>query len=556
MTKISLPFYKVVWVLFYLLVFVFLLQHSFSYLDPDFGWHLRLGQEIASTGKVPTINYSNYTLEGFSWVDHEWLSNLTIYYVYNNLGYLTLNLFFCFIPLIVLFILNNFLNNYFNISLKKYLWPLILFESLSLVAVAPHLGVRIQEITWLFFVLLLVIILNYSKYRKWLVLWWLLPLFYLWANLHGGFLLGLGILFMFIGLKVFERLVINQKALSFLDRTTVFSWLEILMFVAFLLLAWVSTLLGPYGLSLYDFLSSYGNTFYFNHISEWLPQWAFPYQYWQFTYISVSLLAIYFWTRKILKKKEIKLDLFAGLMFLFFLVLAIKSRRHFPLFFIVSFPLLFKLFISDILPVWKTKEERLTLKNRGLDIFIKFFIISTFLVVTANLALGIKFTQDPFQNFCEDKYRPGRRQFLYPCQALAFIKSEPLFKNQRLFNDFGWGGYLLWRYPEKQLFIDGRMPQADFKGRSILEEYFDFFDQDKLVDKLEEYNIDLVLSRNPVGRLHLNAFEKSFMMINEDEINKDNELLDFLASSSDWTLVYSDSVSLLYHRNEKNSNKE
>lgn len=554
MSKISLPFYKVIWALFYLLVFVFLLQHSFSYLDPDFGWHLRLGQEIANTGKVPSVNYSNYTLEGTAWVDHEWLSNLTIYHIYNNFGYFALNVVFCFFPLFVLFIFNYYLNNYFNISLKKYLWPLLLFESLSLVAIAPHLGVRIQELTLLFFVFLLAIILNYIRFRKYIVLGWLVPLFCLWANLHGGFLLGLGVIFLFVGVKIFERLFIHKRILSFLNDSRLFSWSEILLFFVFSLLAGASTLLTPYGVGLYDFLSSYGNTFYFNHISEWLPQWAFPYQYWQFTYISISLLAVYFWARKILITKIAKLDLFSGAMIIIFLVLAIKSRRHFPLFFIVSFPFLLQLFISDMLPGFERKAESINNKNKVLDIFVKVFIVSIFLVVSANLALGIKFTKDPFKNFCEDKYQAGRHQFLYPCRALAFIKSQPEFSDQRLFNDFGWGGYLLWQYPEKQLFIDGRMPQANFKGRSILEEYFDFFDQDKVATKLKEYKIDLVLSRNPVGRINLNPFERRFMMINEDEVNKDNELLDFLASSSDWTLIYSDAASLLYHRNEKTEN--
>lgn len=550
MPKISLPFYKVAWLFFYFLALILLLYNSFSYFDPDFGWHLRLGEEIVNAGRVPTANYSNYTLYGDSFVDHEWLSNLTIYYVYNNFGYIVLSVFFCLLPLFALLILNYFLDNYFNISTKKYAWPLMLFEGLSLIAMAPHLGVRMQELTLLFFVFLLVIILHYIRNRKYFILWWLVPLFYLWANLHGGFLLGLGILFVFIGVKIFEHLFISKKVLSFLDSGSVFSWSEILLVMIFSFLALASTVLTPYGLNLYSFLSSYGNSFYMNYISEWLPQWTAPYQYWQLSYISVSILAAYVWLSQMFKGKDKKLNLFFGALFIIFLFFAIKSRRNFPFFFFISFPFIFKVFIDNLWPADTTQGK--TGPHTGwVDIFSKIFIISTFIIAGASLFLGVKFTNSPFNSFCEDKYRADSSRLFYPCRALDFIKSSPNSNNQRLFSSFGWGGYLLWQYPEKQLFIDGRMPQANFKGHSILQEYYEFYDEQKTADKLDEYKIDLVLIRNSSVKSDMNFLDRYFM-IDKKKGDKKNVLLTFLASSPDWKLIYSDSLSVVYQRSEKN----
>lgn len=550
MPKISLPFYKAAWLFFYLLALILLLYNSFSYFDPDFGWHLRLGEEIVKTGMVPTVNYSNYTLYGASFVDHEWLFNLTVYYIYNNFGYIVLSLLFCLLPLFALLILNYFLDNYFNISIKKYLWPLILFESLSLIAMAPHLGVRMQELTLLFFVFLLAIILHYIRNRKYFILWWLVPLFYLWANLHGGFLLGLGVLLVFIGVKIFERLFISKKVLSFLDSGSVFSWPEILLVMVFALLALVSTALTPYGLKLYSFLSSYGNVFYMNYISEWLPQWTAPYQYWQLSYISISILAACVWLNQMFKKKEKKLNLFFGALFIIFLFFAIKARRNFPFFFFVSFPFLFTVFLDNLWPANAT-QEKVRVNAGWVDIFSKFFIILTFIISGASLFLGVKFSNSPFNSFCEDRYRSSSNRLFYPCRALDFIKSNPDLNKQRLLNDFAWGGYLLWQYPEKQLFIDGRMPQANFKGHSILEEYFEFYDEKKTADKLDEYEIDLVLIRNSSVKSDSNFLDRYFM-IGRKKGNKNNTLLTFLASSPNWELIYSDSLSVVYQRSEKN----
>ncbi|PJA10525.1 hypothetical protein COX68_00270, partial [Candidatus Falkowbacteria bacterium CG_4_10_14_0_2_um_filter_41_15] len=83
-----LKFKTIIWALFYILIFALLLKHSYAYLDPDFGWHLKTGQEIITTGQVPSINYVNYTLLGESWVDHEWLANAAVYWIFTNWGYL------------------------------------------------------------------------------------------------------------------------------------------------------------------------------------------------------------------------------------------------------------------------------------------------------------------------------------------------------------------------------------------------------------------------------------------------------------------------------------
>ena len=74
----KIPFKAVFWIFFYFFIFCLLLRNGFSYLDPDFGWHLQVGKEIALSAQGPSQNIYNYTYTG-TWVDHEWLSNYFIF---------------------------------------------------------------------------------------------------------------------------------------------------------------------------------------------------------------------------------------------------------------------------------------------------------------------------------------------------------------------------------------------------------------------------------------------------------------------------------------------
>lgn len=550
MFKISWSFTKTVWVLFYVLVFVFLLHHSLSFLDPDFGWHLRAGQDIALSGQVPNLNYSNYTLLGEPWVDHEWLANLTIYKLYTNFGYLVINFIFCLIPLLVLILLNYCLRQFYKIDTNKHLWLLIFFEYLSLLAITPHLGVRIQEITLLFLLLLLIIIFKYNANKNYLILWCLLPLFYFWSNLHGGFLLGLLVLILFMAVKIFEAMAVKWKALNFLNFDNLLDKREIIIFASFSVLAFVVTFLTPYRGRLYSFLFSFKNTYYLTHIVEWLPQWNFPYQYWQLSYIAVLIVMLGFLFISVFKEKKEKINLWDFSLLCLLLAMAIKSRRHFPLLFVASFPWMF----NNLLGLLDLKNRhlkiQLTPKNdRLIALWLQCFLLACFLLVIASFAIKVRFINRPFASFCENTYVQKDSDLAFPCQAVSLLKSKPELQSGRLFNNFGWGGYLIWQYPTRQLFIDGRMPQAEYKGRTILEEYVDFFKKDKAEAKLNEYNISLVLLSNKKQLVNLSWWEKKLFLINEADLNSQkNYLEEHLKNSAAWRLIYQDKISAIYQR--------
>jgi hypothetical protein len=118
-----------------------------------------------------------------------------------------------------------------------------------------------------------------------------------------------------------------------------------------------------------------------------------------------------------------------------------------------------------------------------------------------------------------------------------------------MFNHYGWGGFIIWTWPKKQIFIDGRFPAYPVNGRTFLEEYYDFFDKDKVEQKLDQYDIGVVLLEKR-GKINFSWIDKYVFSINAKMINsKKNELLEYLSDSSQWSQVYADEISIIYVKN-------
>ncbi len=542
-------FINIITFLFYLLFFILILNNSFKFLDPDFGWHLKVGEEIYLNQKVPNINHYNYIFSDSDnfWVDHEWLSNLLIFKAYNNFGYFTLNIIFALIFLLTIILLNRFIIKKISPN-KLMIFPLFVIEVLGLKAMMSHSGVRIQEISWLFLLIILIILYYFEnralldKKRYWLILIWLIPIIFLWTNLHASFLLGVAILFFYLGIKIIEKIIFNypnkftKPLIKFFNFNNVLNSKNLIILAIFSFLSTLTTLLTPYGLKLFDFLYVYGSsTAYLTKIVEWFSQFSYPFMYWQLLYIS---LAIAIWllifithknNKKILSPWNIALNLL-------FLILSLKSKRHFPFFFLVSLPTLIAFLYNDLKPLFEIKK----INNKKIDIIIKSYLIITIIISITALILNLKIITNPFNSFCNE----------YPCQAVKFLKNKNIeYKDYNIFNNYNWGGYLIYTYPEKKLFIDGRLPQKRLKNHSYIEEYSSFYNlkEESLIEKIEEYDIKLfLLGKNK--DIKLNYLDKTIFQLKESDFENNNKLTDFLKNNNNWKKVYEDEISIIYQK--------
>jgi hypothetical protein len=135
---------------------------------------------------------------------------------------------------------------------------------------------------------------------------------------------------------------------------------------------------------------------------------------------------------------------------------------------------------------------------------------------------------------------------------VEWLKNQEDLQNKRIFNEFSWGGYIIWQYPEAKIFIDGRQPQAKMTEVSALEEYYNFYQDGKAKDKLSQHNIELVLLKKEKNeKQSIEKDWKRFLVFNYKTIEQyeaKNELLDYLKNSSDWDLVYQDNETIIYNK--------
>jgi hypothetical protein len=507
------------------------LRGSSSYLDPDLGWHLKVGQEIAQTGAVPVANHFNYTFTG-DWVDHEWLSNLIVYEIYNHCGYPSLTVGFALLIILVLILLNRAV---YRFRPETSPGQIVFFQLLAVIASLPHFGVRVQELGLLFLLLLFLLLERYNKYKNWKILLLLPPFMYLWACLHASFLIGFFIMAAWLAIKIGEKILVRLRRLDWLDFSRVLAFREMIIFSGAIIFSFIVTLFTPYKLGLYSFLSGYRHTYYQAHIQEWLSQFNFPFQYWQLIYLAIVVFALifYIYYAAFSGEKKFKVNLWTFFLVVLFVFLSFKSRRHFPLLFVATFLFLIEVYGT----IFKTATvDKARLLNGWLKFFLSFCLfLAAFLQLTV-----VKLTKNPFASYCSN----------YPCQAIEFLKNNPSYYSRNIFNDYAWGGYLIWSYSERKLFIDGRLPQTIFAGHTFLEEYLDFFKKGEAKEKLEKYQIGLILIPAKEKKIKIRNWEKVIFGIRDEDLATVNNLRDYLLSAADWHPIYYDPTAIIYVKNE------
>lgn len=509
---------RLAWLLFYIAIALILGANSFGYLDPDFGWHLRVGENIALEKSVPHDQVYLWSLANQNWVDHEWLSDLLTYGLWQSGGYIAINLFFILIPLITLIVLNRYLFTHY-ITEKSQQSFFAVIELLAFFACLPHFGVRMQEFAFLFTALLFIIIDSYRRQPRLKIIYFLPILIFLWACLHGSFLFSIVII---SGWLVYEIILkLWPKFRSYFNEKD-FTNKNLIILAVIILLSIGSTLVTPYGTELYAFLSEYGkNRYYLSNIVEWRTPYSVPFAYLQIFYTQIIfILAILSHSYSNKKLPLWKTFLATGL-----LLMASRSVRHFPLWAIGSL-----LFLAPTI----IKHHLISTKTLYSSIITKVALIC-FVLIAISLNLGTEFNNQPFVSYCQR----------YPCGAVQFLKDNPQYAELKMFNDYGWGGFLIGVWPEQKLFIDGRLPQYTFKHHTMLEEYSEFFHDQKTQAKLNEHDIKLVLFKTKEAPSELDWFEELVTGDKSGEERK-NPLIEYLKNSSDWQSVYSDKVATIY----------
>lgn len=398
---------------------VLTLRSRFS--DPDMWWHLKMGEIIWATHHIPTVDLFSYTARNHAWIPHEWLSQLTIYMAYRAGGYSGLMGWLCVLSAVL------FIAGYVLCSIVSGNSKVALIGALVIWLFATSgLAIRPQMIGYLLLVVeLLVLHLGKTRDARWF--WVLPPLFALWVNCHGSFLIGIVIALITYGLSFagFQTgSLISVKWVTRRRRHLAWSMVA----------AGIALLANPVGgrQILYPLDTMFHQHIGLTQVQEWQPLQITEPRALPFVVLLLCIFLLVLLRRSELQLQELVL-LTLGIW------MALSHQRMLFVFGILAAPILSRM-LADLWDNYDAERDRPVLNA----CFIGAALVVTVLGFPSRHVLGMDVEQNT------------------PVKAVSFLKTHHVYG--RMLNDYVYGGYLIWAAPEYPVFVDGRSDVFEWTG--------------------------------------------------------------------------------------------
>jgi len=503
----------------FLLIFI---AFFYSYLltplwDYDFWWHIATGRYIATEGHLPETDPFSYTstmpenknmfLEREKvFLKQYWLAQVIYYLVFIKFG--AGGVVFARSFLLTLIVLTVFAGLKRS-RLQPYL--IFIFAVLLYMVSLRALGERPVLFSMLFTAVVLFALEEFKERRnRWLYL--LLPTMLIWANMHGAFVIGN----LLIGIYMFS------EALKLAFKRSTLSQQERVLFFSVTALAIVISYLNPTGWS--AFLMSFDRKYdifqagiqeYVSPITAYTKKVAgIDYAYFTFALLFPVILVL----------RNRKIDLAHFLVLLGFLSMSLKAGRFTFFYSIVASMILAKEFgyvIDGLI------EKRITSEK-----YRKVSMVFAVATLLSSLLFIYSIIQARTPRF------DVARRYSIPEEAVDFIQKNDL--TGRMFNDFGYGGYITWRLYPIRTFIDSRT-----LNYSVMNEYGWVTDAARKVEGIRTANED-----RPVWEAVLRHYKINYVFLSLNDVfgNIWPVILE-LTASDEWVPIYIDRMSIIFMKN-------
>ncbi len=413
--------------------------------DLDLGWQLATGRYLVQHHQIPRVELFSYTAYGNEWI-YPPFSGAIFYLLYLVGGYSALSWLSAFACVAtVAFLLTA--GGRLVAALAIVAIPAIAFRTIP----------RAELFTTVLFAAVLAIIWrNYGGEPARL---WVLPgVFFLWANLHLGFISGLGLLGAGVFFALCDLLFADRRASALLRLKQIVPWMAA---------SFAATFVNPWGWRLYEAIYRQNKVMQVHSalIGEWTavhfnslalrqalnardPASA---DWWLLAVAALAILAA-IWKQQI----GPAVVLAAGMY------LAIEHIRLQTLFAILAVVIGGSL-LSDLAGeitargkvISKTAEETNREISAGAISPRPAYILSAIFILLAGVRIADLITDRYYLDAGQITLFGTGPSWWYPERAAAFVKREGLPGN--VFHDYGLGGYLTWRIgPEYPDFVDGR----------------------------------------------------------------------------------------------------
>jgi hypothetical protein len=414
------------------------LQHGQALLrDGDTGFHIRTGEFIVQNWTIPDHDIFSFRSPPIPWVAHEWLSEIIMALVHSTSGLTGIVIFFSFfIAIAYVFLFRMLREESRDVLLGALIVCLAAVSSTPHWLARPHIFSLVLTVIWYH-------LLNDFQYRQKNRLF-LLPLVMLfWVNLHGGFILGIVLL----GIYVVGNLmawITNRES----NRDHFLQNVKALVLV--MIVCIFVSMINPQGyhILLFPFKLT-SDSYLMDHVQEFLsPNFHKPLP---FKYLFFLLIAIIARSRPTVNWIEL-------ILILTFTYMALYSVRYITLFVIITAPILIRQIDQMKLDLPSRLSKFLEERGRGLSQIER----QTSGYLWSSIAVGAVIVFG-----LAGHYRYTFSEQFYPVSAVEFLKKEKISGN--LFSHDGFGDYLIYAaWPQHKVFIDGR---TDMYGAERLKEY-------------------------------------------------------------------------------------
>lgn len=455
-------------------ILLFVCTQGFRLLngDSDLGRHLTIGNYVLGNWSVPTHDIFSHTMRGEYLVPHEWLLGVVFALVTRAMG---LN---GAVLISGIVIASSFVFVYRQ-SLDRGVFRLaaLLITAWAVLASFIHWQVRPHIFTFLF-VAVWTSILEQAVNNKKVQVWVLPTIMLIWANSHGGFFLGFIILGAYFAGWIWEywQGQASKETGIYLVTAGISSF--------------IISFINPAGIHLW--ITSAGlisKQFIIDNTSEYLSPNFHTTSTWPFLMMLIAGIFL-------LGSSKNKLRIHELFMLLGWTALSLYMARNIPLYAIVIAPYLGYL----LQPVLSQSELLNQINDAITNVEVGQQLRGIVYPVLATVLIGLAFASGVRFDLAQKGNQHDPTKF--PVDAVNWIKENP--QEGKMFNEFVWGGYLLYRlWPEHTIYIDGT---TDFFGEEFTREYAQVISlQPGWQDTLNKYDVSWAIL--PTGRPLIQALE-------------------------------------------------
>ncbi len=448
-----------------------------NFADPDLWRHLLIGRTILATGHIPSHDVWSYTVAGFPMRNHEWLAEAMFALAYGWFGVIGLKLIKIGCASIAIAGLAAGLA---QTAASVRIQRMVLILSAAALTTQMQFRPQLFSFAWLSIVMATLAV---EVYRPPARLWPLVPMFALWANLHGGFTTGLGALGIAASVLVAQDLLAGTMPHRGLRIASV------------TVLAALATLLNPLGFGIWsNVMHSVSDPLLRLIVNDW---------------VSMPRMMLYLWKSggMGLLQVAIALGLFAAL----FVSLAMAPKLDDAaltavaiVFVAAAFYAMRNVALGVIAVAIPLAHHVALMRPRPVDAADRDFspALAAIVIAMVGLAGGLLSRRLP-------TWEP------MPSGAIAFLKDRNLRGN--ILNQFEWGDYLIWHLPDSRIFIDARaeLVYPDSMMREYAEFYYDKADARRALDG---HPTDLVLMKNGTGGCRVTEADSGWKVIYRDNV--------------------------------------